>query len=294
MVIFFIKMFIELLVLFVGIGILTNLFFIYIPQNKLEKLIKTKGIKSNLYGVILASITPLCTCSTIPLMLNFIKANVSFSTVITFLVASPLINPIILVMLWSLISFKVAIIYFVTIFVLSLVFGIILEKIGAEKLIKSHIKRETYSSHHHENEIIIKKSFLQNLFIATIDSIKDLTSIIIYIFIGTFIGAIVYALVPRDNIVDIVGHNSIFSVMISSIVAIPFYIRIESAIPIGLSFLHKGMSLGAMVAFIIGGSGMAIPEMTMLSAIFKKRLVIYIMLIIFITASLTGYILNII
>lgn len=106
------------------------------------------------------------------------------------------------------------------------------------------------------------------------------------------LGAAIYGYLPETLIVKIAGPDNFFAVPIAAIVGVPLYVRAETAIPIGISLMGKGMSTGAVMALIIGGAGMAIPEMSMLSSVFKKKLVLAMVGAIFLTASLGGYIFN--
>ena len=119
---------------------------------------------------------------------------------------------------------------------------------------------------------------------AFFDAYGDLQRVLIYLIVGTAIGATIYGYIPQEWIVSLAGPENRFA-----LVGVPLYIRAESAIPIGLALVQKGMSLGAVIALIIGGAGMAIPEMSMLLSIFKARIVAAIVALIFFTAVIGGY-----
>jgi hypothetical protein len=108
------------------------------------------------------------------------------------------------------------------------------------------------------------------------------------------IGAVIYGYLPQDIVLKFAGPNNPLAIPIAAIIGIPLYIRVETAIPIGVALMQKGMSIGAVIALIIGGAGMAIPEMSMLAGIFKKKLVAAIIGVIFFTAVISGYLFNII
>jgi uncharacterized membrane protein YraQ (UPF0718 family) len=122
----------------------------------------------------------------------------------------------------------------------------------------------------------------------------DFYGILGYLLIGVGIGAVIYGYLPQDLVIRYAGPDNPFAIPVAAIIGIPLYIRVETAIPIGLSLMQKGMSVGAVIALIIGGAGMAIPEMSMLAGIFKKRLVGAIVLVIFFTAVIGGYVFNMI
>lgn len=107
------------------------------------------------------------------------------------------------------------------------------------------------------------------------------------------LGAAIYGYMPSDFVLTIAGPQNPFAIPLAAILGVPLYIRAETAIPIGVALIEKGMSIGAVIALIIGGAGMAIPEMSMLTGIFKKKLVAMIVAVIFLTAVISGYLFNI-
>jgi len=110
--------------------------------------------------------------------------------------------------------------------------------------------------------------------------------------IGVGIGAAIYGYMPTNLLAKVAGPDNPFAVIVVALIGMPLYIRVESAIPIGLGLLGKGASIGAVMAFIISGAGIAIPELTMLAGIFKKKIIIAFVLIVFVTAVVTGLIFN--
>jgi len=122
----------------------------------------------------------------------------------------------------------------------------------------------------------------------------DFRGVLIYLLVGVGIGSIIYGYLPHDFVLKFAGPDNFFAIPIAAIIGIPLYIRAETAIPIGVALMQKGMSIGAVIALIIGGAGMAIPEMSMLAGIFKNKLVVAIIVAIFLTAVIGGYIFNMI
>ncbi len=113
-----------------------------------------------------------------------------------------------------------------------------------------------------------------------------------YLIIGIALGAVIYGYMPSDWVLKIAGPDNPFAVPVAAIIRVPLYIRAETTIPIGVALMGKGMSIGAVIALVIGGAGMAIPEMSMLASIFKKKLVAMIVTVIFLTAVISGYLFN--
>jgi uncharacterized membrane protein YraQ (UPF0718 family) len=247
-----------------------------------------KGILGNFVGAFVGSLTPFCACSTIPMTLGFLEIGVPFGATMSFVIASPLLNPIIIAMLLALMGLKVAIMYFVIVFSAAIVFGIILEKSGMSKLVKNVRIKQGNSA---DDEV--PQAFKGKLKLAFKKAWGDFYGILGYLLIGVGIGAIIYGYLPGDFVLKYAGPDNPFAIPVAALIGIPLYIRAETAIPIGLSLMQKGMSVGAVIALIIGGAGMAIPEMSMLAGIFKKKLVASIIIVIFLTAVIGGYIFNI-
>ena len=110
--------------------------------------------------------------------------------------------------------------------------------------------------------------------------------------IGVAIGAAIYGYMPTDLLAKVAGPENPFAVFVAALIGLPLYIRVESAIPIGISLMAKGVSIGAVIAFIISGAGVAIPELTMLASIFKKKIIIAFIVIVFVSAVVSGLIFN--
>ncbi len=126
------------------------------------------------------------------------------------------------------------------------------------------------------------------------DAWVDFSGVLLYLVAGVAIGAFIYGYVPNDFVARIAGPSNPLAIPVAAIIGIPLYVRAETVIPIGLALTQKGMSMGAVVALIIGGAGMSIPEMSMLASIFKIRLVVIFISVVFLTAVLAGFLINLI
>lgn len=287
---YFIFITVELTVLFLGISTIVALLLMYMPQEKIKNWMSGKGLWSNFLGASFGALTPFCACSTIPMTLGFLEAGITFGSIMSFVIASPLLNPIILTMLVALMGWKATITYFIIVFCGAIVFGAILEKAGGLKLVKNvRIK----SDGNKEDEKI-PEDFKSKLKLSFIKAWGDFTAVLIYLLIGVGIGAAIYGYLPQDFVLKVAGPNNPFAIPVAAAIGVPLYIRAETAIPIGVALMGKGMSVGAVIALIIGGAGMAIPEMSMLASIFKKKLVTTIVAVIFFTAVIGGYVFNMI
>ena len=268
---YFVLITIELIALFVFISALVEIILMYVPEEKIRRRLSGAGVFGNIVAAGFGALTPFCACSTIPMTIGFLNAGVPFGSTMSFLIASPLLNPIILGMLGAMVGIKAMIAYFVIAFLCSILFGFLLEKIGAQKYVKN-VRLKPASCCAGSHEVVDKHSLpfpskLKVAFAGAWDSLQP--------------------------IMKIAGPDNPFAIPVAAVLGIPLYIRAETAIPIGLALMGKGMSIGAVISLIIGGAGMAIPEMTMLASIFKKQLVAMIVLVIFLTAVVSGYLFNI-
>lgn len=291
---YFVLITIELIALFVFISALVEIILMYVPEEKIRRRLSGAGVFGNIVAAGFGALTPFCACSTIPMTVGFLNAGVPFGSTMSFLIASPLLNPIILGMLGAMVGIKAMVAYFVIAFLCSILFGFLLEKIGAQKYVKN-VRLKPASCCAGSHEVVDKHSLpfpskLKVVFAGAWDSLRPIMG---YLLVGVALGAGIYGYMPQDFVMKIAGPDNPFAIPVAAVLGIPLYIRAETAIPIGLALMGKGMSIGAVISLIIGGAGMAIPEMTMLASIFKKQLVAMIVLVIFLTAVVSGYLFNI-
>lgn len=280
----------ELVGLFIGISTLIALIFMYIPQDKLKNWMSGKGIWGNIMGVIFGAVTPFCACSTVPMTLGFLQAGVPFGTVMSFVISSPLMDPLVFILLGTFMGWKTAIGFLILTSFFAVIFGVILDKMGWSNQVKNvRIKQKS-----HEQNEEIPKEFIKRLKISFFKAWEDFKGVFIYMVIGVAIGAAIYGYLPEDLLAKVAGPENPFAVVVVALIGMPLYVRVESAIPIGLALMDKGASIGAVIALIISGAGIAIPELTMLASIFKKKIIIAFIVIVFISAVLSGLIFNMI
>lgn len=280
----------ELITLFMLISAAVEIILMYIPQEKIKKWLSGRGILGNVMAAGFGALTPFCACSTIPMTVGFLHAGVPFGSTMSFLIASPLLNPIIIGMLGAMVGVKAMITYFVIAFAASVLFGFILEKTGMQRYVKNvRLKGGHAETGDNKRAWPLRRKLLE----AFVSAWGSLRPIMGYLLIGVALGAGIYGYMPQDFVLKIAGPDNIFAIPIAAVLGIPLYIRAETAIPIGVALMAKGMSIGTVIALIIGGAGMAIPEMTMLVSIFRKKLVAVIVAVIFLTAVISGYLFNV-
>lgn len=145
---------------------------------------------------------------------------------------------------------------------------------------------------HEENEDV-PKEFKIRLKKAFLKALTDFKGIFVYMLIGVGIGAAIYGYLPEELLSKVAGPDNPFAVIIVALIGLPLYIRVESAIPIGLALIGKGASVGSVIALIISGAGVAIPELTMFSRMFKKKIIVAFIVIVLVMAVVSGLIINV-
>ncbi len=267
----------ELLVLFLIVSLLVGILHVYVSREKMQRILgKTGSVTGSVLGAAFGALTPFCSCSTIPITLGLLKSGVSFSSSMSFLFASPLLNPVILAMMLVIFGPGVTVVYAILMFIFSVGLGLTLDRAGYRKYLRAvAVEGEIVSSGTKGQQIV---SFAVTIF----------RQMLPYLLIGAGIGAFIYGFLPADWVLSVAGPDNLFAIPIAALIGIPLYIRAETILPIAAVLLEKGMGAGAAAALLIGGAGMSIPEITMLSAIFEKRLVAVFVTAIFAAAVLTG------
>lgn len=284
---YFVEIAVELTVLFIGITFLVGLIQEYVSDETIKKAMGGRHkVVGSILGAGFGALTPFCSCSTIPMLLGMLNAGVPFAAAMAFLFSSPLLNPVIISLFVILLGWKVASLYFAVTFVATIIISLLLDGLGFASQVKSAavIRGSCDCQQATDARSRIQRSarFAFNLF----------RQLMPYLLIGAGIGAFIHGFVPTEIVSHLAGPNNPLAVPVATIVGIPLYIRAETMIPIGLALIEKGMSVGAVLALIIGGAGASIPELALLSAIFKKRLLSAFVVTVFVIAVTAGYLAN--
>ncbi|MCD9530836.1 permease [Photobacterium carnosum] len=279
---------VELTVLFLAISYLVGILQVYIPPAKIQAILSGKNGKGYFIAGLLGAITPFCSCSTIPFLKGLLRAKAGFGTMMVFLFASPLLNPIIIGVFAVTFGIKVTVFYFVIAMGVSIIAGYLLEKLGFEK----YIKAEAYSdpkpsccgSSCNSTPKPINK-WLQIWQTTWVDFKKVLP----YLIGGIALGSMIYGFMPTEFVAKVASENNPFAIPIAAIIGIPLYIRAEAVIPLSAALAAKGMGLGAVMALIIGSAGASLTEVILLKSIFKNQMIIAFLVVILGMAIGAGY-----
>lgn len=284
---FFVLILAELTVLFLGISTAVGVALQYISDETLRRWLSRRGLLGNFLGAALGALTPFCSCSTVPVTVGLLRAGVPFGATMSFVLASPLLNPIILTMFWVLLGWKACLVYGMVTFLASVAAGVALQALGFAK----HVKNVRISGGAQPKDSA--PTFREKMRHAFSGAWSDFVGVLVYLVIGVAIGAAIYGYLPSDFVVRVAGPHNPLAIPVAAVIGIPLYVRAETVIPIALALTGKGMSMGAVLALIIGGAGMSIPEMSMLAAIFRVRLVSAFVAVVGITAIVAGFVFNV-
>lgn len=305
----FLFLFGELLLLFILISFVVALLQVYISKERIKRVLTTpKPFVNSILGALFGSVTPFCSCSTIPILTGLIKSGAPFSGAMSFLLTSPILNPAIVALFLTFFGIKATILYAMLTFLFAVIAGLLLDKLGFENQVKESLTQAQNSCcscecEAEEEELEVTYSQLHGNFIqkniyawkyAAKEAVLLFKDVILYLLIGAGIGAFIYELVPTDLLANFAGSNDMWTVPVAAVLGIPMYIRTETMIPIAGILIGKGVSHGTVVALIIGGAGASIPEVSLLSSIFKKKMVITFVLCVFFVATATGCVFNLI
>ena len=280
----FLSIALELTILFIGISFLINLLQGFIPYKKMERMMeKSHPLVSALVALGFAFITPFCSCSTIPVVVNLLNKKVRFGIVMIFLFSSPVLDPTIITLMTAVLGVKVAVSYTVITSILSVIIGFSLEKFGFVEQIKNVVVKGYQEPN--------KKFQLKAAWLETLQLMK---SVYPYLLIGAFIGAFIHGAVPTSWISTFMGGDKWWLVPIAAIIGIPLYIRLSTMIPISQIMIAKGMALGPVMALMISSAGASLPELTLLNSIFKKKLVFAFVASVFMMSTISGFLFYII
>ncbi len=279
---------VELTTLFLLISYLVGVLQEYIPPSRIQSILSDKKGKGYLVAALLGAITPFCSCSTIPFLKGLLRAKAGFGTMMVFLFASPLLNPIIIGLFAVTFGLQVTAFYFSVAMGVSVIAGYTLEKFGFEKYIKAEAYMEPESigcrSTCEGNKAPANK--WKRIWDTTwVDFKKTLP----YLMGGIALGSLIYGFMPTELVARVANENNPFAIPIAAVIGIPLYIRAEAVIPISAALAAKGMGLGAVMALIIGSAGASLTEVILLKSIFKNTMIIAFLAVILSMAVSAGY-----
>jgi hypothetical protein len=260
----------------------------YFPPERSKKILgRFHGIGANSVAALLGTVTPFCSCSSIPLFIGFTSAGLPLGVTFSFLISSPMVDLGSLVLLMSIFGTKVAILYVIFGLVIAVIGGTVIEKMHMEKHVESFIL--SVGSVDIESPELTKKD---RLMYAKEQMLSTFKKVLPYILIGVGIGAMIHNWIPEEWVVSLLGRNNPFGVILATLIGVPMYADIFGTIPIAEALLFKGAQLGTVLSFMMGVTTLSLPSMIMLRKAAKPKLLALFIAICTIGIILVGYLFN--
>lgn len=260
----------------------------FFPPERTKKILGNyKGISANILGALLGTITPFCSCSSIPLFIGFTSAGLPLGVTFSFLISSPFVDLASVILLASIFNWKIAIAYVVVGLVLAVVGGTIIGKSKLEKYVEPFV---------YSNKLIDldeeKLTRRERLKYAGEQVLEIVKKVWLYILIGVGIGALIHNWIPQDIIAAIVGDDKWYSVLVGTVVGIPMYADIFGTLPIAEALVARGVGIGTVLAFMMGVTALSLPSLIMLKRVVKPKLLGIFFGIVAVGIVLIGYLFN--
>jgi len=328
----FVYLGVELTALFLVISFIVGVIQEFMPAKRIQSILSSKSGKGYFSAAVLGGVTPFCSCSTIPMLTGLLKARAGFGPTITFLFTSPLLNPIIIGLFWATFGLEVTLAYASIALIVSVAAGYSLEKMNFEKHVRAEVfgdkpvggcsgntraqKEKTSpcgastsalatcgeSNGCAESEEIVKVGCDGSVTIETVNNNRwariwketwsQFSKVLPYLLIGIAVGAFTYGFIPADLIAKYAGADNTLAIPLAAVIGVPLYIRAEAVIPLSAALAAKGMSMGAIMALIIGSAGASLTEVILLKSMFKRPMIIAFLVVIFGMAILAGFLFN--
>ena len=245
------------------------------------------GIWANCIAALLGTVTPFCSCSSIPLFIGFTSAGLPLGVTFSFLISSPMVDLGSLVLLMSIFGTKVAVLYVVLGLVIAVAGGMLIEKLHMENQVEEFIRKA--SAVDIDSQTLTQK---ERLVYAKDQVAETFKKVFPYILIGVGIGAVIHNWIPEQWVVFILGSSNPFGVILATVVGIPMYADIFGTIPIAEALLSKGAQLGTVLSFMMGVTTLSLPSMIMLRKAVKPKLLGIFIAVCTVGIILVGYLFN--
>ena len=240
----------------------------FFPPERTKKILgRFHGIGANIIAALLGTVTPFCSCSSIPLFIGFTSAGLPLGVTFSFLISSPMVDLGSLVLLMSIFGTKVAVVYVLLGLVIAVVGGTLIEKLHLENQVEEFIRNAKQIGIPQE-ELMVK----ERIKYAWEQVVETFKKVFPYILVGVGIGAFIHNWIPEDVIVRFLGTGNPFGVIIATIAGVPMYADIFGCIPIAEALLAKGARLGVVLAFMMGVTTLSLPSIIMLKKAIKPKL----------------------
>ena len=261
-----IKIFLLLSVIIFVVSVVRS----YFPPERTKQILSHKReFIGNILAALLGIVTPFCSCSAVPLFIGFIEAGVPLGVTFSFLISSPMVNEVAVVLLWGLFGWKIAVIYMGTGILVAIMAGMIIGKLKLEKWVEAYVYTIRSLGAAAEG---VTQSFRDRLVYARENTLDILKKVWVYVLVAIGIGGFIHGYVPEDFLVRYAGPQNPFGVPVAVALGVPLYSNAAGVIPIVYALMEKGMSMGTVLAFMMAVTALSLPEMIILRKVLRPPL----------------------
>lgn len=280
-----IKIMLLLFVMIAVIGFLRT----FLPHDKLRRWLTKTGVLGNFFAALFGAVTPFCSCSSVPIFLSFIEARVPLGIAFSFLVASPIINEYLVVLMLGFFGWKITVAYVVSGVLIGMFSGIVLGKMDLEREL---VRDMIISDADVLNNIKKHSGFKSRIIFGFKEAALIVKKIWGWILIGVGVGALIHNYIPEAAVQNIVSKTGFFSVPVATLLGVPLYGSCAAILPIAIVLFQKGFPLGTALSFMMAVSALSLPEAIMLRRAMKLKLILIFFSITTLAIILTGYLFN--
>lgn len=279
------KIFLLLSVIIFVISIIRSFF----PPEKTRKMLShKKEFMGNILAALLGVVTPFCSCSAVPLFIGFVEAGVPLGVTFSFLISSPMVNEVAVVMLWGLFGWKITAVYIGTGLLVAIFGGFIIGKLKLEKWVEEYV----YEFKTGQTVEVERKSFKERLEYARWNTADILKRVWLFVIVAIGIGGLIHGYVPEDFLARYAGKGNPFAVPLAVAVGVPLYSNAAGVLPVVYALMEKGMSIGTVLAFMMAVTALSLPEMIILRKVLKVQMLAVFAGIMAVTIIMVGYMFN--
>lgn len=285
---FFIYETVKIFLMLAAIIFVVSVIRSYFPPERTKKILShRRTFIGNIMAALLGVVTPFCSCSAVPVFIGFVEAGVPLGVTFSFLISSPMVNEVALVLLWGMFGWKIALLYISVGLTVAIVAGLAIGWFRLERWVEEYVYRMQVGGM--ECRIPLMKDRVAGAVYSTREIIGKVW---LYVLIAIGIGAFIHGYAPQDFLVKYAGKDNIFAVPLAVLLGIPLYSNAAGIIPIVYALMEKGMSLGTVLAFMMAVTALSLPEMIILRKVLKPQMLGVFAGIMAVTIMAVGYIFN--
>lgn len=279
-----IKIFLMLAIIIFFVSLIRSFF----PPERTKKILSHKReYVGNILAALLGIVTPFCSCSAVPVFIGFVESGVPLGVTFSFLISSPMVNEVALIMLWGMFGWQIATIYIATGITVAIVGGLVIGKLKLEHLVEEYV----YNIKMGESELaaLTWRERVEYAWEYVVDILKKVW---LYVIIGIAIGGVMHGYAPADFLVKYAGKDNLLAVPLAVLIGVPLYSNAAGIIPIVHVLMEKGMALGTVLAFMMAVTALSLPEMIILRKVLKPKLLGIFVGIMTVAIIFVGYLFN--